>query len=163
MVSGFGALGFLSFSRVCPLGDASKKSPAIVIAGLFFTCTSIATSEGEVEAKCGGEEHRHLPARQRIVRAVVPASASSSDPRGSQRFDELPLRVSDRNIGKRSRARRRAYPEDIRDTNAVHANSARVRTRPSPGHERKEVVGHVVSKSSRNWRYRKETATRRRG
>jgi hypothetical protein len=54
------------------------------------------------------QEHGHLPARQRRIRAEVPVAATRRDPGRGERLDELEERVARVDVAERRAERRRA-------------------------------------------------------
>src|SRR5262245_34318338 len=90
------------------------------------------TSVWEVEPESDRQKHGHLPARDGVVRAVVPAAAASRDACGRERFDESEERVAGRNVVERRDGGCRAdlaLPDDPR---LVETHTDRVEADPNP-------------------------------
>src|SRR5450432_3712865 len=73
------------------------------------------SSVWKIQTERLGQEHRHLPASEGAVRAVVSPAASSGYARCHQGLDELELRTRCRNVPERRRCRRRADLKHVID------------------------------------------------
>ncbi len=91
---------------------------------------SSGVSVPEVESEGVGQEHGHLSARDRVVRAVVPAAAARRDARRHRRFDELKLCARLRHVPEGGDQRRDlklvTKNHSIDDVRAVHGVRVRL-------------------------------------
>ena len=94
-----------------------SEDAVIPVAGMFLAALAARGAEAArltpalrrrlsrpVQPERLGEEHGHLPARQRRIRAVVPAAAAGGDPRGDERLDVRKGAVGLRHVRERRRA-----------------------------------------------------------